>query len=479
MTHALIVDDSKTACRILERKLSDLAVESTAVFSADEAFTFLEDNKTDVIFMDHNMPVMDGLEAVKVLRDNRKTAAIPVLMYTSEGGEYYVGRAMALGAIDVLPKELGSDYIGSALAQLGLIKAKYTHKKNDKGETEPPTIIAESQSSSTAADSPTAAQISATKISSKSPTDTASQNTNTQFSDKIIRTVTNEVRGFVRHINQRMKRELYITSVDIQQGLEDQIDRQNAHILKTLQQQNENLLADIQLHKDALRQQAQHFRSFSYIAAIATLLVFAGLFYNSQQLQMLKVMEHSDSNNLAALELNLMQHMDSEIQALGDHLMQAAEPEPMVQASSVSETVAKSSVQLLNIQGESLGRLLDWDDKENTLLLINYRGYLLKVSPNGEISSQLSQRYYMNEDCYGEAMAQTFSGFIFNLGKEGLWYTPTTQSPQQLKPLSKKSSNGQCTDYSGESLSLLNLETNDDDITGINSANLGRIANLR
>jgi len=57
-------------------------------------------------FMDHLMPGMDGLQAVKAIKGNPQTAMIPIMMYTSQEGELYVGQARALGAMGVLPKQV-------------------------------------------------------------------------------------------------------------------------------------------------------------------------------------------------------------------------------------------------------------------------------------------------------------------------------------------------------------------------------------
>ena len=56
--------------------------------------------------MDHEMPGMDGLEAVSTIKENPATATIPIMMYTAQQGELYVGQARALGALGVLPKQL-------------------------------------------------------------------------------------------------------------------------------------------------------------------------------------------------------------------------------------------------------------------------------------------------------------------------------------------------------------------------------------
>ncbi|MRI34399.1 hypothetical protein EOPP23_15525 [Endozoicomonas sp. OPT23] len=118
---ALIVDDSKVACKVLANLLDSFDLEADSVYSAEEAIEFLKDNKPDIIFMDHHMPDMNGFEAVKVVKDNPMTATIPVMMYTSQEGNMYVSQARALGAVDVVPKGVEKRQLRESLFKLGLV----------------------------------------------------------------------------------------------------------------------------------------------------------------------------------------------------------------------------------------------------------------------------------------------------------------------------------------------------------------------
>ncbi len=118
---ALVVDDSKTARIILSQMLekSDLTVDTAA--SAEEALQYLSSNRPNVIFMDHNMPGMDGLQAVKEIKKDPATAMIPILMYTAKEGEVYVGQARALGAVGILSKQVRPGELFNVLKGLGLV----------------------------------------------------------------------------------------------------------------------------------------------------------------------------------------------------------------------------------------------------------------------------------------------------------------------------------------------------------------------
>jgi CheY-like chemotaxis protein len=119
---ALVVDDSKTARVTLKRMLENHGVETETVDSARAAIDYLVGKTPAVIFMDHMMPDMDGFEAVEAIKGNPDTATIPIMMYTSKGGELYVSQARALGAIGILPKQVQPAELFKVLENLGLVQ---------------------------------------------------------------------------------------------------------------------------------------------------------------------------------------------------------------------------------------------------------------------------------------------------------------------------------------------------------------------
>lgn len=118
---ALVVDDSRSARAFLGRILERHNLVVDAAESAEAAIEYLERHRPDVIFMDHLMPGMDGFQAVRAIKNDPRTATIPILMYTSQEGELYLGQARALGALGVLPKQTRPADVTKALVQLHLI----------------------------------------------------------------------------------------------------------------------------------------------------------------------------------------------------------------------------------------------------------------------------------------------------------------------------------------------------------------------
>jgi CheY-like chemotaxis protein len=118
---ALVVDDSKSARAFLTRILERYELAVDGVETAEQAIEYLTVQRPDVIFMDHLMPGMDGFQAVQAIKNNPRTATIPIMMYTSQEGELYLSQARALGAIGVLPKQIKHADVSQVLQQLHLM----------------------------------------------------------------------------------------------------------------------------------------------------------------------------------------------------------------------------------------------------------------------------------------------------------------------------------------------------------------------
>lgn len=101
----LIVDDSRTSRMMLSRMLQRIEeVDIATANSAEEAIEYLNEHNPDAIFMDHSMPGMDGLQALKIIKSNPQTSTIPIAMFTSKEGDEYLEYVKKQGAIGILYK---------------------------------------------------------------------------------------------------------------------------------------------------------------------------------------------------------------------------------------------------------------------------------------------------------------------------------------------------------------------------------------
>ena len=126
---ALIVDDSRSARLFLARMLEKFEIDVDSAETAEGAIEYLASHRPDVIFMDHLMPGMDGFQAVQAIKNNPRTATIPIMMYTSQEGELYLGQARALGAVGVMPKQIKPTDVSKVLYQLHLVPDRRTSEQ--------------------------------------------------------------------------------------------------------------------------------------------------------------------------------------------------------------------------------------------------------------------------------------------------------------------------------------------------------------
>ncbi|HZQ96260.1 MAG TPA: response regulator [Candidatus Sulfotelmatobacter sp.] len=106
----LIVDDSSVMRKIIERSLRQAGLPLARVIEAAngaEALTLLGKNPVDLILVDINMPVMDGLEFVRQAKNI--VGETPMVMITTEGSESQVVKALSLGARDYIRKPFTPD----------------------------------------------------------------------------------------------------------------------------------------------------------------------------------------------------------------------------------------------------------------------------------------------------------------------------------------------------------------------------------
>ncbi|OLF84215.1 MULTISPECIES: response regulator [Marinobacter] len=109
--HALIVDDSSTARIILARLLERADLTTKGVASAEEGLTQLREEAFDLVFLDHLLPGMNGLEALDVIKADSELRHIPVFMYTSQSAERYRQDAKARGAAGVVGKQVDREQL--------------------------------------------------------------------------------------------------------------------------------------------------------------------------------------------------------------------------------------------------------------------------------------------------------------------------------------------------------------------------------
>jgi two-component system chemotaxis response regulator CheY len=109
---ALIVEDSAMMRQLVRFALERIpGMTCTEAKDGMDALRLLREATFDVVMLDINMPVMDGLKLLEVIRKTPEHKATPVVMLTTEGRDEDKNRAMELGATGYLTKPVQAQQV--------------------------------------------------------------------------------------------------------------------------------------------------------------------------------------------------------------------------------------------------------------------------------------------------------------------------------------------------------------------------------
>lgn len=110
MARVLVVDDNPDSCELLARLLrraGHTADCETSARGAVDALAAADGNLPDLVILDVMMPGMNGLEVLKSVRRDARTAAVAVVMFTALSDAKTRAEAQRLGATGYVVKGIG------------------------------------------------------------------------------------------------------------------------------------------------------------------------------------------------------------------------------------------------------------------------------------------------------------------------------------------------------------------------------------
>ena len=100
----VLAEDEPQIARLIEFKLEKEGYEVTWKENGEEALKAIKTDKPDLILLDVMMPVMDGYEVLRRLKEDENLKSIPVVMLTARAQERDVVKGIDLGAEDYITK---------------------------------------------------------------------------------------------------------------------------------------------------------------------------------------------------------------------------------------------------------------------------------------------------------------------------------------------------------------------------------------
>jgi CheY-like chemotaxis protein len=111
MKRVLIAEDSSVIQNLAKKILEFQNFEITAVKNGEQVMQLLDKEDFDILLLDINMPIMDGMECVKAIRElkDKKKANLPVVAITGNAKNYSETDFKDAGFNDALMKPLNFD----------------------------------------------------------------------------------------------------------------------------------------------------------------------------------------------------------------------------------------------------------------------------------------------------------------------------------------------------------------------------------
>ena len=100
----LSIDDSKTIRLLLARLFRPFACELMEAANGEEGLTVATRENPDLIILDYNMPVMDGIAMLRKMREDPGLKRTPVIMLTADSGLQSLATVARLGVRDYVTK---------------------------------------------------------------------------------------------------------------------------------------------------------------------------------------------------------------------------------------------------------------------------------------------------------------------------------------------------------------------------------------
>ena len=114
----LLVDDSAMICHIVSQILKDSGYSVLTAKNGLEGVALAKKHNPNLVIMDMEMPVMDGIEATMQIKKEPETARIPVIIFTSLGREEDIERAKNAGCQGFLGKPVCKEILNTEVERV-------------------------------------------------------------------------------------------------------------------------------------------------------------------------------------------------------------------------------------------------------------------------------------------------------------------------------------------------------------------------
>jgi PleD family two-component response regulator len=120
MIQALVIDDNRDSADAVVSMLELLDVDARAAYGPRAAMLMIKDFTPDIVFLDINMPGLDGFEVQSYLRRFPQMQDVPFVFVTSDDQPETVGKVRKTGALLTIIKPASVEGLEHALRRAGI-----------------------------------------------------------------------------------------------------------------------------------------------------------------------------------------------------------------------------------------------------------------------------------------------------------------------------------------------------------------------
>ena len=117
MKKILIVEDNKDSLEILGLFITKIGCQVIKASNSKDAITYAEAECPDVIFMDMDLPDVDGVKTTAILKKNPKTSQIPVVALTAWISALWQEKAAKVGIVTYLIKPISPQVLKDTIEE--------------------------------------------------------------------------------------------------------------------------------------------------------------------------------------------------------------------------------------------------------------------------------------------------------------------------------------------------------------------------
>ncbi|MDI6640799.1 MAG: response regulator [Elusimicrobiota bacterium] len=114
----LIIDDERDTAKLIAVYLQDEGYNTLLAYNGPDGIAIARERKPELVILDLYMPGMDGFSVLKVLKQDKETQHIPIVILTGHDTKGYKEKCLMLGAVEYFTKSFSEKELISEIKRM-------------------------------------------------------------------------------------------------------------------------------------------------------------------------------------------------------------------------------------------------------------------------------------------------------------------------------------------------------------------------